>query len=79
VTVRPDDKERREFIMAQLALTVGTTTAALAKKYVAAHPELQLDYEQCKKGIEQLAIELHNKRKLNATPNDDGFFLLPKW
>jgi hypothetical protein len=76
----PDDKDLREFIMARLGLTMGSSSNELATHYqeYLRHKQVQVDLAVCKSRLEEAAKQLHQAGKLNATPHDDYLYLLSK-
>jgi hypothetical protein len=76
----PDSQDLRQFIMARLAITMGASSQEMAVKYqeYLQHKELPCDSGRCRTLLEEVAQQLHAEGKLNATPHDDGLFLLLK-
>jgi hypothetical protein len=75
-----DSQDLRQFIMARLAITMGASSQELAVKYeeYLKHKKLPFDPGTCRAQLEEAARQLHTEGKLNATPHDDGLFLLLK-
>lgn len=76
----PDTQDLRQFIMARLAITMGASSQEMAVKYeeYLQHKQLPCDLGACRAQLEEVARQLHTEGKLNATPHDDGLFLLLK-
>jgi hypothetical protein len=77
----PNDKDVREFIMARLALTMGSSSHELADYYAeyrARTNQPPLPRDLCRKAVEEVARQLHDEGKLKATPGGDGLYLLLK-
>jgi hypothetical protein len=76
----PNEQDLRQFIMGRLAITMGASSRELAVQY---HDYLErkqttLDPAVCKTRLEEVARQLHQEGRLNATPHDDYLFLLSK-
>ncbi|MBW3596889.1 MAG: hypothetical protein KY475_06385, partial [Planctomycetes bacterium] len=73
----PPPFEIRQFIAAQLALTMGMSSVELAQKY---HAKYEADgrpgVEETKVRLEQVALEMHHEELINATPMGDYLYLL---
>ena len=67
-----------EFVMAQLALTMGMLTRGLASKFASEHDLPQENRVALHAAIVAVATQLHEQSLLNATPTEDGLFLLLK-
>src|SRR5207253_2866270 len=76
----PDRQDLRQFIIARLAVTMGASSEEMAIKYeeYLKHNQLPCDLGTCRAQVEEVARQLHMEGKLNATPHDDGLFLLLK-
>jgi hypothetical protein len=76
----PDSQDLRQFIMARLAITMGASSQEMAVKYqeYLQHKELPCESGRCRTLVEEVARQLHTEGKINATPHDDGLFLLLK-
>lgn len=74
-----EEKELREFIMARLALTMGASTHELVAWYVhdrKVRRQSPLDEALCRRGLEDVARNMHAAGLIQATPHDDGLYLL---
>lgn len=73
----PDDKELRQFIAAQLALTMGMSSIELSQKYVAKHASKGgMALEGVKVCLEAAALKMHEEELLNAAPTGGYLYLL---
>jgi hypothetical protein len=75
-----DSQDLREFIMGRLGMTMGCSTKELAVQYreylLQVKQQHALGEGECRRRVEEEALQLHQERKLNATPHDDYLFLL---
>jgi hypothetical protein len=77
----PGETDLRRFIMAQLALTVGASSQELALRWSdrdRGNGHTPEDVSAHKARLEAVARRMHEEGLLNATPLDDGLFLLAK-
>ncbi len=76
----PDSQDLRQFIMARLAITMGASSQEMAVKYqeYLQHRQWPCESGRCRTLVEEVARQLHTEGKINATPHDDGLFLLLK-
>jgi hypothetical protein len=72
-----DARELREFIMAQLALTMGMSSHELAARYAGLR-QRESEVQACRSCLEEVAKELHQEGRINASPHEDGLYLLPR-
>ncbi len=81
ITPKPvSDAEVREFVLARLALTMGTDTHELAQQFLNALPadrRAGLDAAACRARVEAVARPLAAAGDIGMTKLPDGFFLLP--
>jgi hypothetical protein len=70
-----DEDKLVQYIVAQLALTMGASTIELAVKYDAEYSG-QIQGGSSRTRIETVAANLHQRGIINATPQDDHLFLL---
>lgn len=70
-----DEKDVRQFIMARLALIMGTTDLALTKSYINAMPALKLDLNQARSEFRGIIERLHADGKVYATPQETDIFV----
>jgi hypothetical protein len=66
----------RQFIAAQLALTMGLSSVELAQKYHERHAKAEFAFAEVKTRLETVAQQMHHEELLNATPTGDYLFLL---
>lgn len=71
-----DEKDARQFIMAQLAWQMGTTSSALAKGYLKAMPALKLDLDRARADFRWIVERMHADGLVHATPQEDDLFVL---
>ena len=76
-----NEKDIREFIMAQLGFMPGMGSNELTLKYVAYLQQTKrplLDEATCKPQLEDVARAMHHAGLIQVSPIDDGLFLLPR-
>jgi hypothetical protein len=76
-----DTRGVREFIMAQLALTMGSSSQELGarlQEHLAGSGMRPRSGEECKEILEQAARQLHAEGQINASPMSGGLYLLPR-
>ena len=73
-----DENEVKQHVMAQLALTMGSTTWAITKGYIAKKPALKLTPEGAWPQVKAIAERMHADGLVHATPQDSDLFLLLK-
>lgn len=71
-----DEKDLEQYIMAQLAWMMGSTTQAIAKGYVEVMKGTKVTYEVAWPQVKMVAGKLHARGLVHATPQDDDLFLL---
>jgi len=75
-----DEQDLRQFILAHVG-SPGVSSHELCVKYVRhlrATKRLRIDLAACKPHLEEVARKMHHDGFVNATPSDDGLYLLPK-
>jgi hypothetical protein len=75
----PEDQDLRQFIMGRLAITMGASSHELATQYqdyLKRVHDTDREVSVCRSRLEEVARQLHQEGKLQATPHDDYFFLL---
>jgi hypothetical protein len=75
-TVKLNEKDVRQFVMAHLAWQMGSTAHALAKGYVAVMPAPKVAPEVAWPEVKGIAERMHAEGLVHATPQDDDLFLL---
>ena len=75
-TIKLDEKDVKQFVMAQLAWQMGSTAHALAKGYVAVMPAPKVGPEVAWPEVKGIAERMHAEGLVHATPQDDDLFLL---
>jgi hypothetical protein len=76
-----DEKDLREFLMARLALTMGSSSQELAVQYVndlRLRKRPGLDLTVCKPRLEEVAWKMHHEELVHATVMDGGLSILPR-
>jgi hypothetical protein len=76
-SVKPIDiniQELRQFIMAQLAMTMGMSSQEVAKKYHHAH-KIHCELEALFKVVDEVAKAMHSEALIRAQPWDDQLYL----
>lgn len=68
-------EDLKQYIVAQLALTMGCNTVEITMKYKE-HKQLEYPLEEIQEQIEDVATELSAEEVVNATPLEEGMFLL---
>jgi hypothetical protein len=71
-----DEKDVRQYVMAQLAWMMGSTASAVAKGYVGVMKAPKLPYEAAWPQVKAIAGRMHSEGLIHATPQDDDLFLL---
>jgi hypothetical protein len=71
-----DEKDVRQYVMAQLAWMMGSTAQAIAKGYVAAMKGARVTYEAAWPQVKAIAEGMHAEGLVHATPHDEDLFLL---
>ncbi len=75
-SIKLDEKDVKQFVMAQLAWQMGSPTHALAKGYVTVMPAPRVAPEVAWPQIKMIAERMHAEGLVHATPQDDDLFLL---
>jgi hypothetical protein len=76
--VLPDERDGREFILAQLAKTSGESIQELAAQYadyLKIAKKVRLDLPTCKNRVEEIARKLHEEGRIRASARGDGLYL----
>ena len=74
----PDERDGREFILAQLSLTPGESSQELAARYadyLKTTKKVRLDLPTCRSRVEEIARKLHQEGRIRASARDDGLYL----
>ncbi len=74
----PDERDGREFILAQLSLTPGESSQELAARYadyLKTTKKVRLDLPTCRNRVEEIARKLHQEGRIRASTRGDGLFL----
>jgi hypothetical protein len=71
-----DEKDVRQYVMAQLAWMMGSTAQAIAKSYIVVKKDSRLTYEAAWPQVKTIAGLMHGEGLIHATPQDDDLFLL---
>lgn len=74
----PDERDGREFILAQLSLTPGESSQELAARYadyLKTTKKVRLDLPTCRSRVEEIARKLHQEGRIRASTRADGLFL----
>jgi hypothetical protein len=71
-----DEKDVRQYVMAQLAWMMGSTVQAIAKGYVGSMKGTKVAYEAAWPQVKAIAGKMHAEGLVHATPQDDDLFLL---
>jgi hypothetical protein len=74
--VQLDEKDVRQYVMAQLAWMMGSTTQAIAKGYVGVMKPPKVTHEVAWLQIKAIAGKMHAEGLIHATPQDDDLLLL---
>ena len=75
-TVTLEEKDVRQYVMAQLAWMMGTTALAIAKGYVVVMKAPKVTQEAAWPQVKAIAETMHKEGLVHATPHDDDLFLL---
>lgn len=70
-----DESGARQYIVAQLALIMGTTDLALAKSYIKSVPGLKLELDQTRSEFRRIIERLHAEGKVYATPTEGDLYV----
>jgi hypothetical protein len=74
--VQLDEKDVRQYVMAQLAWMMGSTAQAIAKGYVGAKKGPKVTLEDAWSQVKAIVERMHAEGLVHATPQDDDLFLL---
>jgi hypothetical protein len=73
------ERDRREFIMGRIGITMGCSSMELAvlyQEYLRQKQQEPPALEECRARLEETARRLHGDGLINATPHDDYLYLL---
>jgi hypothetical protein len=71
-----DEKDVRQYVMAQLAWMMGSTAQAIAKGYIVVQKDTRLTYDAAWPQVKTIAGRMHAEGLIHASPHDDDLFLL---
>jgi hypothetical protein len=71
-----DERDLRQFVMAQLAWQMGSTALALTKGYVEIMPALGVPAETAWPRVKAIAEQMHKEGLIHAQPLDNDLYLL---
>jgi hypothetical protein len=73
-----DEKDVRQYVMAQLAWMMGSTASAIAKGYVAVTKTVKISEAEAWLQVKTIVEQMHKEELIYATPQDDDLFLLKR-
>jgi len=74
--VQLDEKDVRQYLMAQLAWMMGSTASAITKGYIGVVKTVKISEVDAWPQVKIIAGRMHAEGLIHATPHDDDLFLL---
>ena len=74
--VKLDEKDVRQYVMAQLAWMMGSMAQSIARGYVGVMKGSRTTFEAAWPQVKAIAGRMHVEGLVHATPQDDDLFLL---